>query len=177
MPNVKRSKQAVAAEPVAPDPQEQPGGEVRRRTALDEGKKREICAILAVGCSRATAAHYVGCHPDTIRRTAMREEEFALELQRAESKHEVLHLTHINKAAQDARYWRAAAWALERRWPGRYGARRSDAFSFEQVAHVLAQFADVVLDEVADDDERQRILVRLAELTARLQASDEGAEQ
>lgn len=140
-----------------------------RSGALDDIKKGEICAIVAMGCSRATAARYVGCHRGTIRNTAMRDEAFALALAQAESKHEVLHLSYINKAAKEGRYWRAAAWALERRWPGRYAARKPGTFTLEQVSHVLAQFADVLLEEIPQDAERRRIRKRLAALTSLLQ--------
>jgi hypothetical protein len=141
---------------------------------LDDAKKGEICAILAVGCGRATAAHYVGCHPDTIRNTAQRDAQFALELERAESNHEIKHLAFINKAAQEAKNWRAAAWALERKYPGRYGARRPDMFTVEQVSHVLGQFAGAILAEVPEASQRQRILARLSDLTAGLQSSVAG---
>jgi len=142
-----------------------------QRGVLDDVKKGEICAIVALGCSRASAARYVGCHADTIRRTAMRDEEFALALEQAKSKHEVLHLSYINKAAKDGRHWRAAAWALERLYPSRYGTRRPDAFTLDQVAHVLSQFAGVVLDEVPSVRQRKKILARLAELTGSLQST------
>ncbi len=135
-----------------------------RRGILDDGKRREICAILAVGCTRAVAARYVGCHPHTIRRTAQRDETFALAIERAETKHEIKHLTNINKAAQDGRYWRAAAWALERKYPARYAQRDPALFTAEQVSQVLGQFADVILEEVPDEDDRQRILARMTAL-------------
>ncbi len=152
--------------------------EVGRPPVLDGAKKSEISAILAVGCGRATAARYVGCHPDTIRNTAQREPQFALELERAESKHEVKHLAFITKAAEEGRYWRAAAWALERRYPGRYGVRRPDMFTVEQVSHVLSQFATIVLEEVFESSQRERILSRLSDLTAGLQSSAvQGADE
>ena len=147
--------------------------ETGRPPVLDEVKKGEICAIVAVGCSRATAARYVGCHPDTIRNTAQRDEEFAQALERAESKHEVLHLSYINKAASGraplaGRGLGARAAVSEPLW-----SAAPDELTLEQVAHVLSQFAGVVLDEVTDAVPRQRILARLAELTASLQASAE----
>jgi hypothetical protein len=142
-----------------------------RRGILDDGKQREICAILAVGCSRTTAAKYVGCHCTTIRRTAERDEAFALALRQAESKHEVLHLTHINKAAQEGRYWRAAAWALERKYPARYSQRNPNMFTLEQIAQVLSQFAEVILEEVDKPAQRKRILARLTDLATGLEAA------
>lgn len=145
--------------------------EVGRPPVLDAYKKREICVVLAMGGSRAIAARYVNCHPDTIRNTAQRDLEFALALEQAESKNEVRHLAFINKAAEEGRYWRAAAWVLERKYPSRYGARRPDMFTVEQVSHVLAQFAGVILAEVPDASQRERILLRLSDLTAGLQSS------
>jgi hypothetical protein len=145
--------------------------DIGRPPALDEIKKREICAILAVGCTRAIAARYVGCHPDTIRNTAGRDAEFAMAIERAESRHEIIHLTHINKAAEEGRYWRAAAWALERKYPDRYAARSPDVITVEQIARVLAQFAEVMLEEVPAGESRQRILTRLNDLSTALRAS------
>ena len=85
-----------------------------RPPVLDEIKQREILAILSVGCSRRTAAKYVGCAPSTIQNTAERDEKFAEKLDRGENQAVVTHMTNINKAAKKAQYWRAAAWALER---------------------------------------------------------------
>jgi len=146
-----------------------------RKRLLDEGKQREICAILAVGCSRQTAARYVGCHRITILRTARVDEKFRRSILHAESQHEILHLTHINKAAKEGRYWRAAAWALERKYPSRYSQRDPHLFTLEQVSQVLSQFADVITSEVRKAADRKRILARLSDLTAGLQTSAKGA--
>jgi hypothetical protein len=140
------------------------------RSKLTEVKRREICAILAVGCSRTAAARYVGCHPDTIRNTAKREPEFAAEIEQAESQHEIRHLTHINAAAKEGRYWRAAAWALERTYPDRYGRRRPHTLNLDQMSQVLAQFAGVILEEVTDEQTQERVFARLADLTSELQS-------
>ncbi len=142
-----------------------------RRGILDDVKRGEICAILTVGCSRATAARYVGCHVATIRRTAERDPTFGLALRQAESKHEVLHLTYINKAAKEGRYWRAAAWALERKYPDRWARRDPRQFSLEQVTQFLTQFAGMVAEEVSEPITRERIVARLKNFTASLQAT------
>lgn len=130
---------------------------------LDEIKQREICAILAVGCSRRVAARYVGCDPGTITNTAEREPEFREALERAESRHEVLNLTSLQAAAREGRYWRAAAWILERRYPHRYAQRKDGWLSSEQVAQLLAQLADVVMAEVPQKY-RKRVLERVEKL-------------
>ena len=54
-----------------------------RPPVLDEAKKREILAIVAVGCSRSTAAAYVGCATSTIQNTADRDPAFAEKLRQA----------------------------------------------------------------------------------------------
>ena len=139
-----------------------------RRGILDDVKRGEICAILAVGGSRRTAARYVGCAASTIRNTAKRDEDFMRAILQAESKHEVLHLSYINSAAKDGRYWRAAAWALERKYPNRWAQRDPRQFTLEQVFDLLAQFANVVLEYVDDRLVRKRIIKRLGELAAEL---------
>ena len=145
--------------------------DIGRPPLLDEVKRKVICAMLAVGGTRAAAAQYVGCHPDTIRKTAERDEEFALAISHAESKHELLTLADINKAAKESRNWRAAAWLLERRYPSRYGRLRPEVITVEQISQALAQLADVLLDEVPEEQRRERILIRLTELTSQLHAA------
>jgi len=97
----------------------------RSKLLLDDAKKREIVAILTVGCGRTVAARYVGCCAATIRRAMLKDPEFGERVGRAETSMEIAHLKNINTAAADVRYWRAAAWALERRFPQRYGQRKS----------------------------------------------------
>jgi hypothetical protein len=148
------------------------------RCVLTEVKRSEICAILAVGCSRTTAARYVGCHPDTIRNTAKRDPDFAQALHQAETRHEIQHLAHINAAAKEGRYWRAAAWALERTHPDRYGRRRPHAITPDQLSQVLAQLAGVILEEIPDEELQQRVFARLSDLTDELHAlSTKGADK
>ncbi len=152
--------------------------ERKRRPALDEVKQREVCAVLAMGGSRAVAAQYVGCHVITIRRRAKRDPDFALALERAVSQHEITNLANINKAGKDGRYWRAAAWALERAYPERYGARKPRTVTVDQLGKVLSQFADSILENVTDDEQRRRILERLSELAGQFQtAAAKGASR
>ena len=94
-----------------------------RRPALDETKKQLIAAILAVGCSRRTAASYVGCAVSTIQNTANRDSEFAEQLRQAESHSEIAYLKRIRRATEKDQYWRAAAWVLERRNPRDFARR------------------------------------------------------
>ena len=143
-------------------------GKGGRRPVLDEIKKREICAILSVGCSRRTAANYVRCAVDTIRRTAERDSAFNEQLKQAESRHEILHLKNINEAAKSKQYWRAAAWALERKYPQRYGQRHPATITVDQISHLMAQFAEIVMDEVPAQC-RKNVLARVEALAASLE--------
>jgi hypothetical protein len=137
-----------------------------RPFALDEGKKREILAILSMGCSRRAAAKYVGCAPATIVNTARRDPEFAAQLQRAESKAEIGYMKNIQKAASKEQYWRAAAWALERKYPDQYALRSPDAISRDEVIALLTQLAGLITQEVPVARFRKGLLKRLQSLLA-----------
>lgn len=137
---------------------------------LDEGKKREIIAIVTVGCAKTVAARYVGCSVTTIRRAMLKDPEFGERVRKAEPNLEITHLKHISVAATDARHWRAAAWALERRFPQRYGQRKSHTITREQIRDVLKQFAEIVAHEVTKAADRKRILARIRALVRRLKA-------
>jgi len=142
-----------------------------RRPVLDEIKKREILALLTVGCSLRVAARYVGCDPSTIRRTAQRDPKFAERLRQAQYHAEIGFLKNIQRAARKEQYWRAAAWALERTFPERYGRRDPEAITIEQLTRLLSRFADIIVEEVPVAAHRKRILKRLERLTAGLRRS------
>jgi len=143
------------------------------KPSLDDARQREVLAILTVGGNRQVAAHYVGCHPCTIYRTALRDPEFGRALSQAETRHEISHLNNINCAAKEAKYWRAAAWMLERKYPTRYGKRKPTALSAEQLATVLSQFADILVEELPDPEIRQRIMKRVGAITRQLEAVEQ----
>jgi hypothetical protein len=145
------------------DERQRPGA----RSKLDQTKQREICAILAVGGTRAMAARYVGCHPETIRRTALREPEFAAQLRKAEINSEIVLLRSIQTASQDVKQWRASAWALERLFPERYGRRSPRTITVEQVSELIRQLGTIIVSEIPVKVYRERILARLAELTVK----------
>ncbi len=144
-----------------------------RRPVLDEYKKREILAILWVGCTRRTAARYVGCAVSTIQNTAHRDAEFARDLRQAEYQSEIGYLKNIQQAAKQEQHWRAAAWALERRNPKDYARRGPDVITVDQIKQLLAQLAEIVVQEVPVPRYRKSILRRLDVLTAGLQRSVE----
>lgn len=137
-----------------------------RPPVLDETRRREILAIVSVGCSRRTAARYVGCAPSTIHNTAERDPQFAAQLENAESKPELTQLKNITAAAKKPQYWRAAAWVLERLNPRRYAPRGPETITRDQIARLLDGFARIVADEVPVDRFRKRIIKRLDRLAA-----------
>jgi hypothetical protein len=136
-----------------------------RPPVLDEGKQREIVAIISMGCSRRTAAQYVGCAPSTIQNTAERNEKFAEKLDRGRSQAVVTHVKNINSAAKKAQYWRAAAWALERLNPEEFAAPHPNAITLEQASRVIDYFARIVIEAVPVDAYRKSIVKRVEELT------------
>ena len=148
-----------------------------RRPVLDQYKKREILAILAVGCSRQTAARYVGCAARTIQNTADRDPKFADQLRRAQYQSEIGYMKNIQKAARKEQYWRAAAWALERKNPEEFAARSPDVITIDQITHLLARFAEIVVEELPVAEYRKNILKRLDVLTAELDQSAAKEEQ
>ncbi|MBN2022483.1 MAG: hypothetical protein JW809_06775 [Pirellulales bacterium] len=141
-----------------------------RRPVLDAFKKREILAILSVGCSRRTAALYVGCAPSTIGYTARRDPEFAAQIDRAEQASEITLMQHIRQAAMEPKYWRAAAWALERCHPSRYGSGRAGAISIDQIRALLNRFAQIVSEEVPVPKYRKAVLRQFRNLTTKLRS-------
>lgn len=140
---------------------------------LDEYRRREVLAIVSVGCSRRTAARYLGCSPSTIRREAQRDRAFGEELTKAESKAQILFMQNILAAARKEQYWRAAAWALERLNPEEFAPRSPDAITIDQVRRLLSEFAQIIVDEVPVARYRKRILRRLARVTSRMEKPEE----
>ncbi len=145
-----------------------------RPYALDQGKKREILAILSMGCSRRAAARYVGCSPTTIANTAQRDPEFAAQVERAESKAEIGYMKNIQKAAGKEQYWRAAAWALERKYPDQYALRSPDAIPREEVIALLKQLGDLIVQEVTVARLRKPVLKRLQSLLRGIERGQKG---
>jgi hypothetical protein len=135
---------------------------------LDAIKKREIIAILSVGCSRRVAARYVGCSPKTIQNTAERDPDFAEGLRQAEERIELTQLKNIAAAARKAQYWRAAAWMLERTRPQQYASRRPDVVTREQLARLMVRFAQIVAEDVTVSRDRKTVIKRLDRLAADL---------
>lgn len=134
--------------------------EVRPSLLSDEQKGR-ICGVLAVGCDRITAANYVGCAVGDIGHTMEHDPSFAANLLRTEAATEVAHMRNVQKMAEDPKNWRASVWWLERRAPERYGPRGAGKLTLRQIGEFLDTVAEILCDEVSDNELRQRIMARL----------------
>ena len=110
-----------------------------RRGVLDEEKKAHVVLLIASGLSRREAAGFVQCAHTTIGRTAARDPEFAVKLSQAEATSQMQAVTAIRGAMRDPKYWRAAAWMLERRSPEEYARRDPNSFTADQVMSLLAR--------------------------------------
>ena len=119
-----------------------------KRTVLSEVKKREILAIAAVGCSRQTAADYVGCTLNDITRETEVDEAFGDTLLRNESGAEISFVRNIQDAAKKSQYWRAAAWLLERRYPVDFSVKKPGKITVGQVRNLLSELTKIIAEEV-----------------------------
>lgn len=143
-------------------------GKRGRPPVLDDGKRREILAILSTGCSQAMAAEYVGCSVSTIQRTVERDPLFAESLGKARNNAELGLVRNIRNAANNEKYWRAAAWALERFFPNKYHPGSPHVISAEQLALVLTQFAHMIVAQVPVARYRKNIIKSLESMVRSL---------
>jgi hypothetical protein len=121
-----------------------------RLAVLDETKRRKIVALLANGSSRRVAARVVGCSHSTITRTAERDPDFAAELAAAEHSAEIESLRNIRRAGRENRYWRAAAWLVERKNPRDFARRNPPTINDDEIAQMLLRVLDPWIDTLPD---------------------------
>jgi hypothetical protein len=130
---------------------------------LDEPKRKKIIALIANGSSRRMAAKYVRCAPSSINRAAAEDLQFAAQLATAEQSAEIDALRAIRAAFQKERYWRAAAWLLERKNPEDFARRPPTLFSGEDVFQVISQIVEILQQEIPEAN-CQRAIEKLEEI-------------
>lgn len=130
-----------------------------RPRALDEGKRREICALLSAGASLQRAAQYVGCSPQTVRREAKRDREFRERMGRAKVSLQLGPLQLMRQAAQNN--WRAAAWMLERSDPAQFGRRRERSIGAKELRALARDLVEIFNDEIDHPLLRERVATRV----------------
>jgi hypothetical protein len=118
------------------------------REALDAVKRATVVALIRLGASRRMAAGQVGCSHRTIARTAARNPRFAAELAAAESRADAKSLRLIDRATDQEKYWRAAAWVLERRDPEEFGQRKPNTYTPGHVLKFFDRFLHAVLPKL-----------------------------
>lgn len=106
-----------------------------RPRALDEIKKREVCALLAAGGTMRFAAKYVDCHVKSINNEARRDPEFGAKLREAQLSAQLEPLRALRRKATT--HWRAAAWLLERSAPDQFASLGQKYFKPQDVADLL----------------------------------------
>ena len=135
---------------------------VGRPRALCDTKRCEVCALVSAGCGMDEAAHFVGCSVRTIRREALRNEEFHEALRRAELSSQLDPIRTLRKAAST--HWRAAAWLLERTNPSRFARQPADLITPDHFEKVVTELFELLLEEIPDPETQQRIYLRMLTL-------------
>ena len=134
-----------------------------KRKKLTTKEQNEVLAILSAGCSRAAAARCIRRTPYLLRREIVEDTQFAEQVAKAEEGIELFYLSRIRTAAQKEQHWRAAAWVLERRLPNRYGVKKPESLTTEQVQKFMTTCLQILAEELPNDEQREKILNRLSE--------------
>ena len=127
--------------------------------ALDETQLRQICALVARGCTVKEAARCFGCGLSAIRHAREANDWFRRKLARAKSKANQSPLRAMQRAM--AKDWRAAAWFLERTQPERFGRRSHRAFTNKQAGALIKDLTSIVGEEITSLRVFERISKRL----------------
>ena len=130
-----------------------------RPRALNETKRREICALVSAGAGIHRAAQYVGCSQSTINREAQRDEEFREQLRRAKATTQLAPLQAMRQAVQTN--WRAAAWMLERSDPEQFGRRYRNAFGAKELRALARDLMAIFDTEIDNPIQRERVSERV----------------
>jgi len=103
---------------------------------LDAFKKQVIVRVITEGGTRRSASRIVGCAASTVTRTAHRDPQFGLDLVQAEEMFVLNALRTLNRVASQDKYWRAAAWIMERLDP-RFARRTENLITVDQVKELF----------------------------------------
>ena len=145
-----------------------------RPPKLDEDKRTTIVTVLTLGGTIALAARTVGCCPRTIYNTATRDPEFGKRMQRARANHELKLLKRIDDAASDPKYWRAAAWQLERMYPDRYQPRAAHSFPVPVIDQMMQELVGIVKKYLPSRDARDRLATEVSDRFDDFKAQQDG---
>ena len=131
-------------------------------TFLTPEERRDVLAILGLGCDEGLAAAYVGRPVECLATTARRFKTFRRDLEKAKTQARVNLIVNVRNASRNERYWRAAAWALERLDPERYGPERlKPAADAARYRPMIESLVEILLEEIPEPKTRKAILKRL----------------
>jgi transposase len=132
-----------------------------RKPVLDETKKRQVVSMLLDGCTRRAIARFFQCSLSTISRTAQRDPEFGEKVARAERGQEIWSARTVTRTCQQDKYWRAAAWVLERRAPEVYGKPQPGKYTGREVLRIVGEILETIEEDLSPEmRERVRAKIR-----------------
>lgn len=141
-----RTRKPKAA-PKAPDAEPDKGGRPTKRTPETE---EIILSGIRTGLHPVTAAKIAGISRATFDRWRKDEPGFEQAIEAAEAAFERQNLGYVTKWG--SRSWKASAWALERRFPDRWGAKLAVGGTGEPVkVHVVRDAPGAAGEAPADD--------------------------
>lgn len=114
-----RKKKKVTKKKAVSPPKKEEKRNGRPPKKTPEIEKR-ICDLVSVGCYQNIAALKVGITDTTLSHWKKKDAKFKQAIDMAEGLAESAAVANIVKASQNERYWPAAAWLLERRFPKRW---------------------------------------------------------
>jgi hypothetical protein len=129
----------------------------------------KICAILAAGCDRETAAGVAECTIVDIARAIANLASFAIKVRHAEATAEIRHMQNILNATKDGKYWRASVWWLERRSPERFARRPPGAITSRQLEQAVTVWNDAMQQNFDSPADQQRLTACIDDITASLE--------
>ncbi len=132
-----------------------------------------FCAILHLGCDRATACKFLGVSVEQLAAEIDRNAEFAQQAHRAEAKAEVDHMRNVREAALDEKNWRTSVWWLERQERELDGAEESSLWnSPATVRATLNKLIEIVMVEVDDPIRRHSVIAKLHQIECLIAQED-----
>lgn len=139
-------------------------------SSISENQKNSMLQMIRMGCDRAEAAKTMYVGAARLHRELKRDSEFAQELLRAEGAAELHRMNTLHKAADDVKHWRAATWWLEQKAKKRFARKRTRHATTRDMQQYLAELVDVIFSGVKCEEDRERVLQRLAEMANALDA-------
>jgi hypothetical protein len=142
----------------------------RHESCLTDIQKQQLYTCVSIGCDRAAACEVAGCTAQQLQQELELGPEFAEQLLRHEGGAEVLRMRTVHDALADAKNWRAAAWWLEQKAKKRLSRRNARQVSTVELQQYLGELIDLIVSEVRTEEDRERVLARLAEMANAIEA-------